>query len=94
MQVQVVSFERTYSATLADEAGVPIDLMKKVLDTEGREDESKSKVLSSAQNIWNSRAGHTIFAGVNAGPEVLDTANTTHDQVFAKTFRDVCLCGM
>jgi len=57
-------FRRSYSALCADEAGVPIEVMREVLNKDGafmrevlnRDESSKPEVLSAAQRIWNSRA--------------------------------------
>jgi len=49
-------FKRSYSALCADEAGVPIDVMREVLTKDGRDESAKPQVLSAAQRIWNSRA--------------------------------------
>merc|ERR1711957_47963 len=54
-------FLRTYSNLLADEAAVPIDVIKQALAQEGRDESAKSQVLSTAQRIWNSRSEHTPF---------------------------------
>ena len=48
--------QRSYSALCAEEAGVPIEIMKEVLNNAGRKVEIKQRVLSAAQRIWNSRA--------------------------------------
>jgi len=54
-QPQEAELCRTYSSLLADEAGVPIEIMKEVLAKEGRDVTAKPKVLSAAQRIMNSR---------------------------------------
>jgi len=48
-------FARTYSDLCADEAGVPLDVMKEVLSKEGRDEAIKPYVLSTAKEIWSSR---------------------------------------
>jgi len=52
-------FKRTYSNLLADEAEVPIEVMKQALEEEGRDEAAKPQVLSTAQRIWNSRRAHS-----------------------------------
>jgi len=47
--------QRSYSTLLADEAGLPLDIMKEALTIEGRDESAKPKVLSAAQRIFNSR---------------------------------------
>jgi len=46
-------FRRSYSALCADEAGVPIEVMKEVLTKEGRDEASKLSVLAIAQSTLN-----------------------------------------
>jgi len=48
-------FARTYSNLCADEAGVPLDVMKEVLSKEGRDEAIKPYVLSTAKEIWSAR---------------------------------------
>ena len=47
------TYSRSYSSLLADEAGVPIDIIREVLATEGRDGAAMPRVLSEAQRIWN-----------------------------------------
>ena len=47
--------QRSYSTLLADEVGLPLDIMKEALTIEGRDESAKPKVLSAAQRIFNSR---------------------------------------
>ena len=46
---------RTHSSLLAEEARVPIDIMKEALAVEGRDEAAKPKAVSAAQLIWSSR---------------------------------------
>jgi len=49
------TLQRSYSALCADEASVPIGIMKEVLAEEGRDETSRAKVMSAAQHIWKSK---------------------------------------
>merc|ERR1712166_957830 len=60
-EAPVAEFRRTYSSLLADEAGVPIDIMKEALKEEGRDESAKPRVMSAAQRIWNSRGESTVY---------------------------------
>ena len=61
-EAPVAEFRRTYSSLLADEAGVPIDIMKEALNEEGRAESAKPRVMSAAQRIWNSRGAGDAYA--------------------------------
>ena len=54
---KMASLCRSYSTLLANEAGVPIDIMQEALVEEGRDESDKPKVLSAAQRIYSSRHG-------------------------------------
>ena len=57
----VAQFRRSYSSLLADEAGMPIDIMKEALEESGRDEAAKPDVLSTAQRIWNSRGAPATY---------------------------------
>ena len=57
---------RSYSTLLANETGVPIDIIKEALVEEGRDESDKPKVLSAAQRIFSSRHGGWGEASVPA----------------------------
>merc|ERR1712166_206415 len=60
------AFRRTYSSLLAEEAGVPIEIMKEALVVEGRDEAARPKAVSAAQLIWSSREnGKTMVADLN-----------------------------
>ena len=55
------AFRRTYSSLLAEEAGVPIEIMKEALVVEGRDEAARPKAVSAAQLIWSSRGYTNAF---------------------------------
>ena len=62
----MASLCRSYSTLLANETGVPIDIIKEALVEEGRDESDKPKVLSAAQRIFSSRHGGWGEASVPA----------------------------
>jgi len=59
-------FQRSYSVLCADEAGVPLEVMKEVLAIEGRDESIKPQVLSAAQRIHAQRATMQVPMHTNA----------------------------
>ena len=50
-----LNLRRSYSALCAEEADVPIGIMREALAEEGRDKAAKTKAVSGAQRIWNSQ---------------------------------------
>ena len=50
-----LNLRRSYSALCAEEADVPIGIMREALAEEGRDKAAKIKALSGARSIWNSQ---------------------------------------
>lgn len=77
MQTGQNVFQRSYSNLLADEAGVPIDVMKEALHQEGRDASKKRTVLSAAERIWNSRKERQKQLAVASSDKPASTASTS-----------------
>ena len=72
------AFQRSYSVLCADEAGVPLEVMKEVLAIEGRDESIKHEVLSAAQRIHAQRATMQVPMHTNSQVQVRSARRNSH----------------